>query len=67
MEVPDVLLSGNHAEIDKWREEQSLLRTFERRKDLLKHAPLTDHQRKLLINLKTKKNNQIALHRLATL
>jgi len=52
MEVPDVLLSGNHAEIDKWREEQSLHRTFERRKDLLKDAPLTDHQRKLLHQLK---------------
>jgi len=34
--VPEVLLSGNHAKIDQWREEQSLIRTFERRKDLLK-------------------------------
>ncbi|MBQ3392389.1 MAG: tRNA (guanosine(37)-N1)-methyltransferase TrmD [Lachnospiraceae bacterium] len=32
--VPDVLLSGNHAEVDKWRRKQSLLRTRERRPDL---------------------------------
>ncbi|MBG87422.1 MAG: tRNA (guanosine(37)-N1)-methyltransferase TrmD [Verrucomicrobiales bacterium] len=35
MEVPDVLLSGNHAEIEKWRNEQSQRRTEERRPDLL--------------------------------
>ncbi len=35
MKVPDVLLSGNHAEIEKWRREQALLRTKERRPDLL--------------------------------
>lgn len=51
LEVPEILLSGNHGKIDQWREEQSLLRTFERRKDLLKDAPLTDHQRKLLKQL----------------
>jgi tRNA (guanine37-N1)-methyltransferase len=36
MEVPDVLLSGNHEAIAKWRNEQSLKRTEERRSDLLK-------------------------------
>ncbi len=35
MEVPEVLLSGNHAEIKRWREEMSLARTEERRPDLL--------------------------------
>ena len=35
MEVPEVLLSGNHEAIARWREEQSLKRTEERRKDLL--------------------------------
>ena len=35
MKVPDVLLSGNHAEIEKWRREQSKQRTEERRPDLL--------------------------------
>lgn len=55
LEVPPVLLSGNHAEIEKWREEQALLRTFERRKDLLKEAPLTAHQRQLLDQLENEK------------
>ena len=36
MKVPDILLSGNHAEIEKWRREQSRKRTEERRPDLLK-------------------------------
>ncbi len=35
MSVPDVLLSGNHAEIDKWRNDQRLKRTLDRRPDLL--------------------------------
>ena len=35
LEVPEILLSGNHPEIRKWREEQSLLRTRQRRNDLL--------------------------------
>ena len=33
--VPDIFLSGNHSEIDKWRKEQSILRTLSRRPDLL--------------------------------
>lgn len=36
LDVPEVLLSGNHEEVNKWRAEQSLERTKERRKDLLK-------------------------------
>ena len=36
MKVPDVLVSGNHAEIEKWRREQAKLRTKEKRPDLLK-------------------------------
>src|SRR5262249_37307336 len=35
MRIPDVLQSGHHKEIDRWRKEQSLLRTQERRPDLL--------------------------------
>ena len=35
MKVPDVLISGNHAEIARWRAEQARLRTQERRPDLL--------------------------------
>ncbi len=45
--VPQVLLSGHHANIEKWRREQSILRTAERRPDLLKKARLTDEEKKL--------------------
>ena len=55
LEVPEVLLSGNHAKIDQWREEQSLIRTYERRKDLLETAPLTDNQQKVIRKTKERK------------
>jgi tRNA (guanine37-N1)-methyltransferase len=44
--VPDILLSGNHARIARWRRKQSLLRTWKQRPDLLEKADLdeTDHQ-----------------------
>jgi tRNA (guanine37-N1)-methyltransferase len=41
-EVPDVLLSGDHGAIAKWRNEQRLARTIERRPDLREHPPQTD-------------------------
>ncbi len=47
-EVPEVLLSGNHAEIEKWRKEQSILRTLERRPDLLERADLPADKRMIL-------------------
>jgi tRNA (guanine37-N1)-methyltransferase len=46
--VPEVLLSGNHAEIRRWRLKQALGRTFERRPDLLERIELDAEQRKLL-------------------
>jgi len=46
--VPDILLSGDHGKIEKWRREQSLLRTLERRSDLLEEAELTQKERKIL-------------------
>ena len=42
MKVPDVLLSGNHAEIEQWRREQSLQRTRDRRGDLLENKELQE-------------------------
>ncbi|GBK55912.1 tRNA-(guanine-N1)-methyltransferase [Edwardsiella piscicida] len=48
MEVPAVLLSGNHAEIRRWRLKQSLGRTWLRRPELLESLALTDEQAKLL-------------------
>ena len=46
--VPDVLLSGNHAEIARWRRRQSLLRTLRRRPELLARAALTEEERRWL-------------------
>lgn len=46
--VPDVLLSGNHADIDRWRTKQALGRTWQKRPDLLKGKALTAEQEKLL-------------------
>ena len=46
--VPPVLLSGHHANIEKWRREQSILRTYERRPDLLEKSSLTWKEKKSL-------------------
>ena len=46
--VPPVLLSGHHANIEKWRREQSILRTYERRPDLLEKSTLTWKEKKWL-------------------
>ncbi len=48
MKVPDVLLSGHHANVEKWRREQSLLRTLQRRPDLLEQAELTEKEKQWL-------------------
>jgi tRNA (guanine37-N1)-methyltransferase len=40
--VPEVLLSGNHAAIARWRRRQSLKTTLERRPDLLQRVPLSE-------------------------
>ncbi len=54
--VPEVLTSGNHAEIEKWRKSRSLVRTFERRPDLLEKAGLTDSEIAIIEAHKTGKN-----------
>ena len=48
MEVPAVLLSGNHAAIERWRREQSIERTFRLRPDLLQTANLDEHDKAVL-------------------
>lgn len=45
LEVPPVLLSGDHAKVDRWRREQSLARTLDRRPELLETAELTAAER----------------------
>ncbi len=49
--VPDVLLSGDHAQVDRWRREQSLRRTWERRPDLLAAAHLSQTDQEFLARL----------------
>ncbi|MBN2496376.1 MAG: tRNA (guanosine(37)-N1)-methyltransferase TrmD [Deltaproteobacteria bacterium] len=45
MQVPEVLLGGDHAAIERWRKRQALLRTMARRPDLIDRAELTDEER----------------------
>ena len=50
-EVPEILLSGHHANIAKWRREQSLIRTVKKRPDLLETAELTAKERQFVERL----------------
>ena len=56
MRVPEVLLGGNHADIERWRLEQSLTLTLERRPDLLDTAPLDEAGRDMLARLRTRRD-----------
>ena len=51
-EVPEVLLSGHHENVDKWRREQSLKRTLERRPDMLEKAELSKKDKEFLQTIK---------------
>ena len=51
LEVPEILRSGHHGEIDRWRRQESLRRTLERRPDLLETADLTRSDREFLASL----------------
>lgn len=55
--VPEVLLSGNHAEIARWRRRQALRRTLLRRPDLLESAPLSEEDHRLLAELRREMEN----------
>jgi tRNA (guanine37-N1)-methyltransferase len=50
--VPEVLLSGNHAEIAAWRRKQALMRTLQRRPDLLEKADLSEKDHRILNDIK---------------
>lgn len=58
-QVPPVLLSGHHANVEKWRREQSIRRTLERRPDLLGNAALTPRDRQYLEELKKRKEEEL--------
>ena len=53
--VPEILLAGDHKKIQEWKENQALIRTFERRPELLKSVKLTKKQKKLLEDLASKR------------
>lgn len=55
--VPEVLLSGNHAEIARYRRHEAIRKCFERRPELLAHADLTDEDQRFIDILKSKKKN----------
>jgi tRNA (guanine37-N1)-methyltransferase len=50
-QVPEILLSGNHPAVRRWRRQQSLSRTWQRRPDLLKESDLSDEDRKFLAEM----------------
>jgi len=55
-EVPEILLSGNHAEIARWRREQSLRRTAQRRPDLLERAELNKKDKEFLARIRSEED-----------
>ena len=58
-QVPEILISGHHANIARWRREQSLERTLRLRPDMLADAELTDKDREYLEELQTADDNAI--------
>jgi len=59
LKVPDVLLSGHHAEVRRWRKKQALARTLERRPELLEFAVLDDEERALLNELRAGEKSKL--------
>ncbi|SHJ97330.1 tRNA (guanosine(37)-N1)-methyltransferase TrmD [Hespellia stercorisuis] len=49
--VPEILLSGHHANVEKWRREQAIIRTAQRRPDLLEKAELSEKEQKMLASI----------------
>jgi tRNA (guanine37-N1)-methyltransferase len=56
--VPDVLLSGDHAKIEKWRRQQALSRTFHKRPDMLERVVLSKEDLKFVEGLKPKNKEE---------
>jgi tRNA (guanine37-N1)-methyltransferase len=55
--VPEVLLSGDHAKIEKWRREQALIRTLKKRPDMLEQADLSEAEKKRVEILKSQEKH----------
>jgi tRNA (guanine37-N1)-methyltransferase len=58
MDVPALLLSGHHGEVERWRRRESLRRTLQRRPDLLASASLSDEDRRVLEELRTEDGSE---------
>ena len=56
--VPPILLSGDHAKVDAWRREQSLIRTAQRRPDLLEKAAISPKEREFVKNYLANRDEQ---------
>jgi tRNA (guanine37-N1)-methyltransferase len=56
--VPEILLSGDHARIERWRRRQALRRTWERRPDLLRRAPLTKRDLAYLVEIEAEESEE---------
>jgi tRNA (guanine37-N1)-methyltransferase len=56
-QVPEILLSGDHARIEKWRREQALQRTLRRRPDILEKAELCEADKKILEKIRSKSDS----------
>jgi tRNA (guanine37-N1)-methyltransferase len=56
-QVPEILLSGDHGRIEKWRREQALTRTFNKRPDMLEKAELSEEDQKIVEKLKSESDS----------
>ena len=61
MKVPEELLTGNHEEISRWRKQESLRRTLDKRPDLLSDALLDDEERRILDNLLSERKKGVGI------
>jgi tRNA (guanine37-N1)-methyltransferase len=59
LSVPDVLLSGHHADVRRWRKREALARTLARRPELLAHAALDEEERALLDELRAREKSKL--------
>ncbi len=59
MSVPDVLISGHHAEIEKWRRREAIRITFKNRKDLLAGASLSEEEREFVKRLEREEEERV--------
>lgn len=57
-QVPEILLSGDHGKIEKWRREQAITRTLTRRPDMLEKAELSEEDKKIVERLKSNVRNR---------